>query len=306
VQYADFAVWQREWLSGAVLERQLSYWSKQLAGAPPVLELRTDFPRPAVQSHRGATVPFNVTPELTDDLKQLSQRNGVTLFMTLLAAFDVLLMHYTNQTDIVVGTNIANRNRAETENLIGFFINQLVLRVDQSGNPTLVELLERVREITLDAYAHQELPFERLVEELQPERDRSRALLYQAKLEIQSIAPSPVPETPDLKVNFISLPNNVARYDLYLSLADSAQGLQGTMLYNADLFKPGTIARMLENMKTLLHAIVERPAAHLDELTRLLAAKDKQHQELVEKEIENAGLQMLRNIQRRAISRVDV
>ena len=258
VQYADFAVWQREWLSGDVLERQLVYWSKQLAGAPSLLELPTDFPRPAVKSHRGATVPFNVTAELTADLKQLSQRSGVTLFMTLLAAFDVLLMHYTNQTDIVVGTNIANRNRAETENLIGFFVNNLVLRTDLSGNPAFRELLDRVRNVCLGAYIHQDMPFDKLVEELRPERMLSHNPLFQVMFVLQN-APRTVLEVPGLTFRSISNTRNVSRFDLLVNVFETPDGLQGSAEYSTDLFDASTVKRMLDHYATLLAAVAADP-----------------------------------------------
>jgi hypothetical protein len=305
VQYADFAVWQREWLRGEALERQLSYWRERLRGAPPVLELPTDFPRPAKHRHNGETHAFELHDDLVGGLKAMSRQEGVTLFMTLLAVFYALLYRYTGREDILVGTNVANRNRAETEGLIGFFINQLVLRTDLSGDPTYRELLARVRETTLGAYTHQDLPFEKLVEELQPERDRSRSLLFQAKLEVQSAASQQGGGgKPSLTLSPLAIPNKVARYDLYVSLFELPQGMKGSLLYDADLFRPGTIARMVEHFETLLRAVIERPDARLGELTQLLAARDKQSQEVLEKELEEAGLQMLKNVRRRNVSRV--
>jgi non-ribosomal peptide synthetase component F len=178
VQYGDFALWQRQWLQGAVLERQLAYWRQQLA-QPPVLELPTDYPRPPVQTFRGAVWGFDLPPALAAEVKRLSNQEGVTLFMTVLAAFQALLARYSGQEDIIVGTPIANRNRFETEGLIGFFVNTLVLRTSLSGRPSFRELLSRVRHTTLGAYDHQDLPFEKLVEELQPKRDLSRNPLFQ-------------------------------------------------------------------------------------------------------------------------------
>jgi hypothetical protein len=306
IQYADFAVWQREWLRGEVLDGQLGYWRGRLRGAPPFLKLTTDFPRPSKHRHHGETHAFELPAELTDGLKALSRREGVTLFMTLLAVFDALLYRHTGQEDILVGTNVANRNRAETEGLIGFFINQLVLRTDLSGDPTYRELLGRVRETTLGAYTHQDLPFEKLVEELQPERDRSRSLLFQVKLEVQSAASQQEGGGGEsgLTLSPLVIPNKVARYDLYLSLYELPQGMKGSLLYNADLFRPGTIARMVEHFETLLRAVVERPDARLGELAQLLADADRQSQEVLERELEEAGLQMLKNVRRRNVSRV--
>src|SRR5262249_16779744 len=178
IQYADFAVWQRQWLKGKVLEDKLEYWRKQLTGIEN-LEMPADHPRPAVQSHRGAVRNFIFDPELTRKLRALSQREGATLFMTMLAGFDVLMSRYSGQQDVAIGTDIANRNRAEIEGLIGFFVNQLVLRVKVRARESFRELLKQVREVCLGAYAHQDLPFEKLVDELQPERDLSRSPLYQ-------------------------------------------------------------------------------------------------------------------------------
>ncbi|MFZ0750074.1 MAG: condensation domain-containing protein, partial [Pyrinomonadaceae bacterium] len=189
LQYADFALWQEELLSGEVLESHLSYWRQQLEGAPPVLELPADRPRPAVESFKGKRYPFVLSTRLTTILKALSQVEGVTLFMTLLAAFQTLLYRYTGQQDIVVGSPIANRNRAETEQLIGFFVNTLVMRTKLGGNPRFSEMLKAVREMTLGAYEHQDLPFERLVEELQPKRDLSRSPIFQVMFILQN-APS--------------------------------------------------------------------------------------------------------------------
>ena len=186
IQYADFAAWQREWLQGAVLEGQLRYWQDQLAGAPSLLELPTDRPRPAVQRFRGANVAFALDAELTHGLKALSQRAGVTLFMTLLGAFMVLLARYSRQEDIVVGSPTANRTHSQTEGLIGFFVNTLVLRADLSGDPPFEELMGRVRRVALEAYAHQEVPFERVVEALQPERSLSHTPLFQVVFILQN------------------------------------------------------------------------------------------------------------------------
>jgi non-ribosomal peptide synthetase component F len=197
IQYADFAHWQRQWLQGEVLEEQLSYWKQQLNNAPPVLELPTDRPRPPIQSYQGAIASLVLCESLSQKLKFLSQRSGVTLFMILLAAFQTLLYRYTGQSDICIGSPIANRNRSETEGLIGFFVNTLVLRTDLSGNPSFQELLGRVREVALGAYAHQDLPFEQLVEALQPERSLSHQPLFQVMFILQN-SPMPSLELPGL------------------------------------------------------------------------------------------------------------
>lgn len=192
IQYVDFAAWQREWFQGEVLERQLRYWKEKLSGSLPVLELPADRPRPAVQTYNGSKLSFTISKELTEALKILSQREGVTLFVTLLAAFDVLLLRYSGQEDLLVGTPIANRNRAEIEELVGFFTNTLVLRSDLSNNPTFRELLRRVHETALGAYAHQDLPFEKLVEELNPHREPSRSPVFQVMFSLLNTPTQPL------------------------------------------------------------------------------------------------------------------
>ncbi|MEO0687901.1 MAG: condensation domain-containing protein, partial [Cyanobacteria bacterium J06649_11] len=185
IQYADFAIWQRQWLQGEVLENQLNYWQKQLQNAPKLLELPTDYPRPAVRSLKGDSYTFEISPELTAALKRLSQKSGCTLFMTLLTAFQTLLYRYTGSEDIVVGTSIANRNYPEIEGLIGFFVNTLALRTDLSENPSFEELLNRVREVSLGAYAHQDLPFEQLVDNFKLQRSLSYTPLFQVMFVLQ-------------------------------------------------------------------------------------------------------------------------
>lgn len=217
IQYADFAAWQRQWLQAEVLEAQLSYWKQQLSGNLPVLQLPTDFSRLRVQTFRGATKSFSLPAELTKALKALSQQENVTLFMTLLAAFKTLLHRYTGQHDILVGSPIANRNRAEIEGLIGFFVNTLVLRTNIAGNPTFRELLHQVRKTTWEAYDHQDLPFEKLVEELQPERDLSYSPLFQVKFMLEN-APKEDLNLPGLTLSSIRQENPTAKLDLSLDI----------------------------------------------------------------------------------------
>jgi amino acid adenylation domain-containing protein len=274
IQYADYAVWQRQWLQGAVLDAQLAYWQAQLAGVP-VLELPLDHPRPAVQTFRGARQPLRLPQPLTEALKALSQREGVTLFMTLLAAFQTLLQRYTGQDDIAVGSPIAGRTRAELEGLIGFFVNTLVLRTDLSGNPTFPELLGRVREVTLGAYAHQDLPFERLVEELQPERRLSHSPLFQVMLALQN-APRQTLDLPGLTVSRLEVDRGTAQFDLTLVLWEEAEGLVGTLEYNRDLFEAPTIQRLLGHFRHVLAGIVANPARRLAELPLLGTAERQQ------------------------------
>ncbi|HHH40712.1 MAG TPA: non-ribosomal peptide synthetase, partial [Chloroflexi bacterium] len=265
IQYADFALWQRQWLQGETLQAQLAYWKRQLADAPPVLDLPTDRPRPPVQSFRGATFRFRFPAPLAQALQALSRREGVTLFMTLLAAFQTLLYRYTGQERINVGTPIANRNRAEVEGLIGFFVNTLVISTDLSGNPTFRELLQRVREVALGAYAHQDLPFEMLVDALQPERDLSRSPLFQVMFVLQN-APTATLELPGLTMRLLETDSGTAKFDLTLFVEETEEELRGSLEYNTDLFDGATIGRMLGHYRTLLEAIVadpDRPIAHL-------------------------------------------
>ncbi|MFZ0751733.1 MAG: amino acid adenylation domain-containing protein, partial [Pyrinomonadaceae bacterium] len=254
IQYADFAAWQRQWLQGETLAKQLSYWRKQLAGAPAVLELPTDQPRPAVQSHRGATHSVTIPAEVLRSLKQLSRQEGVTLFMTLLAAWQTLLSKYSGQEDIVVGSPIAGRNRAEIESLIGFFVNTLVLRCNLSGDPSFRDLLQQVREVTLGAYAHQDLPFEKLVEELQPERSLSHSPLFQVLFSLQNIAAETL-ELPGLELSSWETGQQTAKFDMTLAVQEAADVLNCTLEYNTDLFAPTTIEQMLRHFARLLESI---------------------------------------------------
>ncbi|MBG1265874.1 non-ribosomal peptide synthase/polyketide synthase, partial [Nostoc sp. WHI] len=275
IQYADFAIWQRQWLQGDVLQNQLSYWQKQLADAPALLSLPTDRPRPAVQTFAGATQQFTLSIELTQRLTKLSREQGVTLFMTLLAAFDTLLYRYTEQEDILVGTPIANRDRTEIEGLIGFFVNTLVLRTDLSGNPSFSELLTRVRQMAMEAYSHQDLPFEMLVEALQPERDLSHAPLFQVDFLLQNDPLSQV-ELTGLTVNSLPIENATAKFDLTLAMENTATGLVGVWEYNTDLFDDSTIARMTGNFVTMLEAIVANPQERISQLPMLTEVEQRQ------------------------------
>ena len=279
IQYADFAVWQRQWLQGEALATQLSYWRQQLTGAPALLELPTDHPRPAVQTFRGARHHFMLSEELADALKALSRRKGITLFMTLLAAFNVLLSRYTGQTDIVVGSPSANRNRSGIEGLIGFFVNTLVLRTDLSENPSFEELLKQVREIALEAYAHQDLPFEKLVEELHPERNLSHNPLFQVMFNFVSDL-RPTFDLPGLRLRPVEVENETAEFDLSLTLGDTGQGLTGSFEYSTDLFEPATMSRMVGHFQTLLEGIVVNPEQPISELPLLTGAE--RHQLIVE------------------------
>jgi amino acid adenylation domain-containing protein len=259
LQYADYAVWQREWLRGDVLDAQLGYWKQQLAGAPRLLELPTDLPRPAVQSLEGAFVPFSLGRELTDAVKALGRREGVTPFMVMLAAFQAVLARYSGQDDVCVGSPIAGRTRAEAEGLIGFFVNTLVLRTRLDGNPSFRELLARVREVTLGAYAHQDVPFEKLVEELRPERSLSHSPLFQVMLTLDSTPKAAGQGLSDLALRPIEIDHRVARFDLTLGLVDGVDGLSGGLEYSTALFEPSTVERLLGHLKALLEGALARP-----------------------------------------------
>ncbi|MBS0264562.1 MAG: amino acid adenylation domain-containing protein, partial [Planctomycetes bacterium] len=273
-QYVDYAVWQREWLQGEELERQLTYWKQQLSGAPAVLELPTDCPRPAVATCRGERRVVTLNANLTQSLHSLSRREGVTPFMTLLAAFQVLLARYSGQEDVSVGVPIAGRNRTEVEGLIGFFVNTLVVRTDLSQNPTFQELLKRVREVTLGAYAHQDLPFERLVEELHPERSLGHSPLFQVMFALQNTPASEL-ELTDITVSRLTIDHATAMFDLTLSLGERNGEFQGTLDYNSDLFQAETIARLVGHFQVLLEGIVADPAQRIGELP-LMAHAERQ------------------------------
>ena len=275
IQYADYAAWQRDWLQGDVLEAELSYWREQLADAPAVLELPTDRPRPATPSHRGARQTFVVPTGLTASLKELSQREGVTMFMLLLAGFQVLLSRSSGQEEIVVGSPIANRNRSETEGLIGFFVNTLALRTSVGGNPRFGELLGRVREVCLGGYAHQDVPFEKLVEELEPERSLSHTPLFQVMMMLQN-APQGSLELPGLELRGFGREGQTAKFDLTLSMVETADGVNASFEYSTDLFNASTIERMAMHFQTLLTSIVSNPAQRISELEMLSEAERQQ------------------------------
>ncbi len=278
IQYADFAHWQRQWLTGELLETQLNYWRQQLADVPALLELPTDRPRPPLQTFRGNSQLFEINQELKQQLTQLSQQSGTTLFMTLFAAFVTLLSRYSGQEDIVVGSPIANRNRHEIESLIGFFVNTLVLRTHLSGNPSFIDLLAQVKQVALDAYAHQDVPFEQLVEVLQPERNLSHSPFFQVIFILQN-APMANLELPGLSLSINETEYATAKFDLTLSLEETAQGIKGQIEYNTDLFDATTITRMMGHFQTLLEGIVTHPEQRLSELPLLTEAE--RHQLLV-------------------------
>jgi len=278
VQYADYAIWQRSWLCGDVLEGQLGYWREQLAGVE-VLELPTDHPRPAVSAGRGASVEVQLPRSLRAGLKQLCLEQEVSLFMLLLSAWQVLLSRWTGQEDIVVGSPIANRTQRHTEGLIGFFVNTLALRSDLSGDPRFSDLLGQVRERTLAAYAHQDLPFEQLVDALELERDLSRESLVQVMFAWQNAPPAAL-ELGELRWESLPLEQTTPKFDLTLSLGESAEGLSGSLEYRSDLFERGTIERMAGHLRRLLEGIVSAPESRLSQLP--LLTEEERRQLLVE------------------------
>ncbi|HEY0738138.1 MAG TPA: amino acid adenylation domain-containing protein [Herpetosiphonaceae bacterium] len=273
IQYADYAVWQRRWMHGVLLEEQLAYWKRQLAGVP-VLTLPSDRPRPAVQTFRGATQRFLLPPQLADALTSLSQQEDVTLFMTLLAAFQVLLARYTSQDDIAVGTPVANRTRAELEPLIGCFVNMVVLRTDLGGNPSFRELLQRVRQVALGAYSHQEVPFEHVVNAVQPSRDLSHTPLFQVVFILQN-TPMPLLELPDLRLREQPVKSGTIQFDLEVNLVETADGINGWLDYNTDLFEATTMARLIAHFEALLAAVVAQPERRIAEISLLTAAEQQ-------------------------------
>ena len=278
IQYADYAAWQRDWLQGENLETQLSYWRKQLADVTTV-NLPIDRPRPAVQTDCGGKQSISISPAICDQLKSLSRQEGVTVFMTLLAAFQIYLHRYTGQDDVPVGTPIAGRTRPETDGLIGLFVNALVIRADLTGNPTAKEFLARVRRVVLDAYDHQDLPFARLIQELNPERDLSRNPLFQVMFAFHDSAGSYL-KLPNLQVTPVCAASEIAKFDLSVTVTEANDSFQISFSYNTDLFNGDTIERMLGHYERLLEGIVAKPDERIDELPLLTEAE--KHQLLVE------------------------
>jgi amino acid adenylation domain-containing protein len=275
IQYADFAHWQREWLQGSVLAAQLAYWKQQLKGAPTVLQLPTDHARPVIQTYRGAHLNFDLAPALADRLRELGKRTGTTLYMILLAAFNVLLFRYTGQTDILIGSPIANRNRTETEGLIGFFVNTLIIRTRLELEESFEHLLGHVKETALEAYNHQDMAFEKLVEELQPARDLSHHPLFQVAFALQNM-PMPRFELPGLEASFCDYETGTANFDLWLELFETKQGATFSFEYNIDLFEPETIERMYGHWRQLLEALAADPGQRISQLPLLTEPEREQ------------------------------
>ena len=286
-QYADFAHWQRQWLRGEILQKQLAYWKQQLAGALPILDLPLDRPRPAVQSFRGAEHTLIIKGELAESIRAMSRREGVTLFMTMLAAFKTLLFRYTSQQDMVVGSWVANRRARAIEGLLGMIINTIVLRTDLSGKPSFQDLLKRVREVCMGAYQYQDLPFERLVEELQPERSLSYNPLFQVLFAFQDTE-TPTLELPEMKMEVIDAHNQSAKFDLNVVVLPFREQIVGagaanvtdeiTVLieYSTDLFESETISRMARHYEMLLESAVKTPHRSITDMDMLTEVERRQ------------------------------
>ena len=299
IQYADYALWQRQWLQGEVLEAKLAYWKQQLGGDLPILQLPTAAPRSAVKTNLSASHPFVIPPTLCDEIQALSRQERVTLFMTLLAALQVLLKRHTNQDDIVVGTDVANRKPTETESLIGFFVNLLVLRTDMSGNPSFRELLKRVRKVVLGAYEHQDLPFEKLVAALKFDRKMSHTPLFQVLFVFLSHSKHTW-DLPGLTINQLEIKDEPTRFDLVLFIGKREQVIFGTWRYNAELFDDITIKQMSAHFETLLKSIVIQPDARINNL-EMLTDKEKEQQSANKKQRKTSKLKKLMAVQTKAV-----
>ncbi|MFQ3634162.1 amino acid adenylation domain-containing protein, partial [Roseiflexus sp.] len=282
VQYADYAVWQREWLQGETLERHLAYWRNHLQGLPPLLDLPADRPRPAVQTFNGAYTTFRLSLRLSAALRTLAQRENATLFMTLLTAFATLLQRYSGHDEFAIGVPVAGRSHAEVEGLIGFFVNTLALRMNLAGNPSFREALQQVRATTLDAYAHQEAPFEMVVDALQPERSLSHSPIFQVMMVMQNDVAlgSAGRSSAGMQVDSVTLHSGSAKFDLTLFVIDDGDAIEGAFEYNTDLFDADRIVRMIGHLQTLLEGIVDNPDQTLDRLPIL--TPDERRQLLVE------------------------
>ncbi|HKG81367.1 MAG TPA: amino acid adenylation domain-containing protein, partial [Pyrinomonadaceae bacterium] len=274
VQYVDFAVAQREWLQGELLDKQSAYWKKKLRGAPSLLELPTDRPRPAAQSLRGASYPVSISADLTGALKEICGQERATLFMGLLALFKVLLYRYTNQSDIVVGVPVSGRNKPGFDEALGCFVNTLALRTELSGDLTFRELLAQVRVLTLEAFDHQDLPFEKLVEAAQAVRDISHSPLFQVMFNLQNTGAA-APQLMNLELSPFEIDNGTAKFDLTLDLTETAEGLEGLFNYNSDLFNAATIQRMTGHFEQLLAAVKANPAQRISALSLLTPAEEQ-------------------------------
>jgi len=300
IQYADFASWQRGWLRGAALEELVGYWRRQLAGAPPVLNLPTDAPRPHAPGHQGARLSRTLPQTLAVSIQTLGLKEKATLFTTLLALFNVLMHHYSAQEEIVVGSPIANRNRAEVEGLIGFFVNTLALRTDLSGNPTFRALLGRVREMTLQAYVHQDLPFAQVVKAVQSERTLGHTPLFQVVFHMNNV-PASAFELPGLSLAPVEALPITVPFDLVMHATNTGAGLRLTLDYKPELFSAATAARTLAHYERLLTQVVSDPDATVSDLRAALAQEDERARAAREQELAEVSQQKFRTARRRAV-----
>jgi hypothetical protein len=268
IQYADYAAWQREWLTGEALNRQVSYWRDQLAGAPPLLELPTDHPREQAESYGGALEAFTFPPEVQEGLRKLCREARATPFMVVLAAMKVLLYRWTGQPDLVVGTDVANRSQPQTERLIGFFLNHLVLRTRLSGDPSFREVVGRVREVCLGAYAHQDLPFDKLVEVLQPERSMSHTPVFQVLCVVHNVPPSTL-QLLGLELESVDSVLPASKFDLSLFVGERDGKMEGQWVYRTDLFEASTIRRLAGQYLGVLNQVLQQPDRAIEDVELL-------------------------------------
>ncbi|MGD9488072.1 MAG: amino acid adenylation domain-containing protein [Calditrichaceae bacterium] len=278
LQYADFAHWQRGWLKGDILDEQLKYWEKQLTGIPPVLELPTDRPRSAMPTFKGAYLPFSIDKNIADRVKKLSHDENATLFMVLLAAFQTLLYRYTNEKNICVGTPIANRNRPEIEGIVGFFVNTLVMRANLSGEISYRQLIQNVRETALGAYAHQDVPFEKIVDAVQPERNTSHSPLFQVMFVILNLPEKSENESSDLIISPIEAHSGTSKFDITMFITEEKDRFSGALEYNTDLFDESTISVMLDHFQNLLNGLTTNPD---EQVGRINMISEREHDQLL-------------------------
>ncbi len=302
IQYSDFAEWEKQWFKEDDFNNQINYWKKQLSKPLPRLKLPVDKSQSNVSTNQSNIQFLSLSRELSKALKVFSLQEKATLFMTLVAAFNTVLYFHTDSEDILIGTDVANRNLPETEELIGFFVNQLVLRTDLAGNPTFRELLARIRQVTLEAYANQDLPFGKLVKILNPERISNATSLFQAKIMLRNF-PLPSLQLEGLTVDFIKLSNGASKLDLFLSLEDKPNGINGFLEYNQKLFNIKTIQKILTQFEAVLTHVVRQPDCKLDKLIIMLSEKDKQQEITEEEKLEKTSLQKLVNLKRKAITK---
>jgi Condensation domain len=300
IQYADFASWQQEWLGGNVMQDQLTYWKRKLTGSPISLKFAPDSPRQERDCGKASRQSLAITKELTDKAKMLSRKERTTLFVTLMTVFNMLLSHYSDQEDILIGTLIANRSRADVRGLIGFFVNTLAMRTDLTGDPVFRKLLAQVKDLTLEAHANQDLPFERLVQELQPERSLSHSPLFQYVFLLQN-APASNFELPGLSVHPVDIRTSTIPFDLVFRAIEQDRVLVTVIDYRSSSFDANTIARMLRHFETLLSQAIANPDARLSELKQSLLESDRQQELIRRQELEQARLEKFKKGKRKAI-----